>query len=146
MRFGHRPRLADTFCGSGQIPFEAARLGCEVFASDLNPVACMLTWGAFKVVGGDRSFHRELKQAQEQLVVAVQEEIDTLRIETDENGWKPKTFLYCIEVTCPQTGWKVPLLPTRLISKGRAVVAELVPDIKNKSFAINVARAYPSAG
>jgi putative DNA methylase len=52
MRFGHRPRMADTFCGSGQIPFEAARLGCEVFASDLNPVACMLTWGAFNVVGG----------------------------------------------------------------------------------------------
>ncbi len=24
MRFGHRPRVADTFCGSGQIPFEAA--------------------------------------------------------------------------------------------------------------------------
>jgi len=43
MRFGHRPRVADTFCGSGQIPFEAARLGCDVFASDLNPVACMLT-------------------------------------------------------------------------------------------------------
>ena len=43
MRFGHRPRVADTFCGSGQIPFEAARLGCDVYASDLNPVACMLT-------------------------------------------------------------------------------------------------------
>jgi putative DNA methylase len=25
MRFGHRPRIADTFAGSGQIPFEAAR-------------------------------------------------------------------------------------------------------------------------
>jgi putative DNA methylase len=24
MRFGHRPKIADTFCGSGQIPFEAA--------------------------------------------------------------------------------------------------------------------------
>jgi putative DNA methylase len=24
-RFGHRPRLADTFCGGGSIPFEAAR-------------------------------------------------------------------------------------------------------------------------
>ena len=46
MRYGHRPRVADTFCGSGQIPFEAARLGCDVYASDLNPVACMLTWGA----------------------------------------------------------------------------------------------------
>lgn len=41
MRFGHRPRVADTFCGSGQIPFEAARLGCDVYASDLNPVACV---------------------------------------------------------------------------------------------------------
>ena len=39
MRFGHRPRVGDSFCGSGQIPFEAARLGCDVYASDLNPVA-----------------------------------------------------------------------------------------------------------
>ena len=39
MRFSHRPKVADTFCGSGQIPFEAARLGCDIYASDLNPVA-----------------------------------------------------------------------------------------------------------
>ena len=51
MRFGHRPRVADLFCGSGQIPFEAARLGCDVYASDLNPVACMLAWGALHIVG-----------------------------------------------------------------------------------------------
>ena len=50
-RFGHRPKVADVFCGSGQIPFEAARLGCDVYASDLNPIACMLTWGAFNIVG-----------------------------------------------------------------------------------------------
>jgi len=36
MRFGHRPRVADTFCGSGQIPFETARLGCDVYTSDLS--------------------------------------------------------------------------------------------------------------
>ena len=41
-RFGHRPKLADVFSGSGQIPFEAARIGCDVFASDINPIACML--------------------------------------------------------------------------------------------------------
>jgi putative DNA methylase len=52
MRFGHRPRVADAFCGSGQIPFEAARLGCDVYASDLNPVACMLTWGSLNIIGG----------------------------------------------------------------------------------------------
>jgi putative DNA methylase len=42
-RFGHRPRVADTFCGGGSIPFEAARMGCDVHASDLNPIAAMLT-------------------------------------------------------------------------------------------------------
>ena len=52
MRYGHRPRVADTFSGSGQIPFEAARLGCDVYASDFNPVACMLTWGSLQIVGG----------------------------------------------------------------------------------------------
>ena len=51
MRFGHRPTVADTFSGSGQIPFAAAQLGCDVYASDLNPVACMLSWGAFNIVG-----------------------------------------------------------------------------------------------
>jgi putative DNA methylase len=130
--------MADTFCGSGQIPFEAARLGCDVFASDLNPVACMLTWGAFKVVGGKTTLRRKLRKAQEQLSATVQAEIDTLGIETDGHGWTPKTFLYCIEVTCPQTGWKVPLIPTRLISKGRAAIVELVPETHRKRFAIDI--------
>ena len=44
--------LGDTFCGGGSIPFESARIGCDVYASDLNPIACMLTWGALNVVGG----------------------------------------------------------------------------------------------
>jgi putative DNA methylase len=50
MRFGHRPGVADTFCGGGSIPFEAARIGCDVYASDLNPIACMLTWGALHIL------------------------------------------------------------------------------------------------
>jgi putative DNA methylase len=50
-RFGHRPKVADTFCGGGSIPFEAARIRCDVYASDLNPIACMLTWGAFNIIG-----------------------------------------------------------------------------------------------
>jgi putative DNA methylase len=54
MRFGHRPKVADTFCGGGSIPFEAARLGCDVYASDLNPIACMLTWGALNIIRGRR--------------------------------------------------------------------------------------------
>ncbi|MEB3190278.1 MAG: hypothetical protein VKL42_08030 [Snowella sp.] len=33
------PAILDPFAGGGSIPFEAARYGLEVFASDLNPVA-----------------------------------------------------------------------------------------------------------
>jgi putative DNA methylase len=116
MRFGHRPRVADMFCGSGQIPFEAARLGCDVYASDLNPMACLLTWGAFNIVGGSEESREKLAKDQLKLVCRVQAEIDKLGVETDGKGWRAKVFLYCVETRCPQTGWMVPLLPTRVVS------------------------------
>ncbi len=138
MRFGKRPRVADTFCGSGQIPFEAARLGCDVFASDLNPIAAMLTWGAFHIVGAQPEERRRIEQERERLVSRVQEEIDRLGIEEDGNGWRAKVFLYCVEVRCPQTGWMVPLLLTLIISKGYKVIARLVPDYANKRYDIEI--------
>jgi putative DNA methylase len=36
------PLVVDPFGGGGSIPLEALRLGCETFASDLNPVACLI--------------------------------------------------------------------------------------------------------
>jgi putative DNA methylase len=36
------PVVADPFAGGGSIPLEAMRIGCEAFASDLNPVACLI--------------------------------------------------------------------------------------------------------
>jgi putative DNA methylase len=138
MRFGHRPRVADTFSGSGQIPFEAARLGCDAYASDLNPIACMLTWGAFNIVGGSKSQRDQLARDQKVLVAAVEREIDRLGIEKDGKGWRAKVFLYCVEVTCPNTGWRVPLLPTRVISIPRSAIVDLVPDCKHKRYDIVV--------
>lgn len=127
MRFGHRPRVADTFCGSGQIPFEAARLGCDVYASDLNPVACMLTWGSFHIVGGSSEQRAEMEREQRRLVEKVQAEIDKFGVETDGSGWRAKAYLYCVEVRCPQTGWMVPLIPSRVLSFGKQAVVDLVP-------------------
>lgn len=112
MRFGHRPTVADTFSGSGQIPFAAAQLGCDVYASDLNPVACMLTWGAFNIVGASPEQRLEIEAQQDELVARVRAEIDALGIEQDGAGWRGKVYLYCLEVTCPSSGWKVPVLPT----------------------------------
>ncbi|MGO8897819.1 MAG: DUF1156 domain-containing protein [Isosphaeraceae bacterium] len=41
IELGHapRPKVLDMFAGGGSIPLEALRLGCEVYALDLNPVA-----------------------------------------------------------------------------------------------------------
>ncbi len=51
-RFGHVPRVGDALCGGGSIPFEAERIGCEAYGSDLNPVAALLTWASLYIVGG----------------------------------------------------------------------------------------------
>ena len=40
---GHPPAVLDPFCGGGSIPLEAQRLGLEARASDLNPVAVLIT-------------------------------------------------------------------------------------------------------
>ena len=138
MRFGHRPRVADTFCGSGQIPFEAARLGCDVYASDLNPVACMLTWGAFHIVGSSADERSEFERQQQRLVGKVLEEIDKLGVETDGQGWRAKAYLYCLEAHCPQSGWMVPLLPSRILSYGKQSIAELIPIASQKRYDIRV--------
>ena len=39
---GKAPRVLDPFAGGGAIPLEGMRLGCEVMASDLSPVAWFL--------------------------------------------------------------------------------------------------------
>ena len=60
---GQPPRVLDPFAGGGAIPLEALRLGCETYASDLNPVAvfiekCTLEYpqkyGQAKLVAGKR--------------------------------------------------------------------------------------------
>ena len=39
---GKPPKVLDCFAGGGAIPLEALRLGCETYASDLNPVAVLI--------------------------------------------------------------------------------------------------------
>jgi putative DNA methylase len=40
---GNPPPVLDPFCGGGSIPLEAQRLGLTVYASDLNPVAVLIS-------------------------------------------------------------------------------------------------------
>jgi adenine-specific DNA methylase len=138
MRFGHRPTVSDTFCGGGSIPVAAARLGCDVFASDLNPIAAMLTWGALNVVGADEGRREQIGICQKRLVDDVKETIAALGFENDEYGNLAKAYMYCLETRCPQTGWLVPLLPNFVISKKLRVIVRLVPDRVNRRFDFKV--------
>ena len=45
---GKPPKLLDPFAGGGAIPLEGLRLGCEVKASDLNPVAVLILKGTLE--------------------------------------------------------------------------------------------------
>ncbi|MGE8518496.1 MAG: anti-phage-associated DUF1156 domain-containing protein [Alcaligenes nematophilus] len=139
LRYGRRPRVGDTFSGGGSIPFEAARIGCDVYASDLNPVACMLTWGALNIIGSNPERRAEIEKAQERVALAVDAEIVSLGIENDKRGNRAKSYLYCTETRCPETGWMIPLSPSWVISKSRNVIARLKPDHINKRFDIEIA-------
>ena len=133
-RFGRRPIVMDTFSGGGSIPFEAARLGCTVRASDLNPVACMLTWGALGLLGGDPDVRERVSIEQKKLAQDVDRDIRSLDIEFDAQGNRAKVYLYCLETNCPITGWNVPLAPSWVISEARKVIAKLIPDPTLKRF------------
>lgn len=145
MRFGHRPTVADTFSGSGQIPFAAAQMGCNARASDLNPISCMLTWGSFNIVGTSQKQHQTLEAEQRELVKQVRAEIDALGVEKDDLGWRGKVYLYCLEVTCPSSGWKVPVLPSRVISTSKNVMVRLIPNPAEKRYSIEVVSGATAA-
>ncbi len=138
LRYGHRPRVGDTFAGGGSIPFEAARLGCNVYASDLNPIACMLTWGALNIIGASPERRAEIEQAQRKVAEAVDKEITALGIEHDEHGNRAKAYLYCLETRCPETGWMVPMSPSWVISPKQGAIARLIPNYDSKRFDIEV--------
>lgn len=138
MRFGHRPKLGDAFAGGGSIPFEGARIGCETFASDLSPVACMLTWGGLNVIGAATEERHKIVTAQQEVSAAVDSELTELGFEHDAVGNRAKAFLYCLETRCPKTGWLVPMAPSWIVSRPRNIVAKLTPIHAAKRYDIEI--------
>lgn len=135
-QFGHTPKVGDAFCGGGSIPFEAARIGCEAYASDLNPVATLLTWASLNIVGGGEEVAKEVEKAQDEIYQAVDRQITEWGIEHNEQGHRADAYLYCCEVRCPESGWMVPLAPSWVIGEKTKCIAELVPDEANRRYNI----------
>lgn len=141
-QFGHTPIVGDCFCGGGSIPFEAARIGCESFASDLNPVAGLLTWSSLNLLGGNSEIQREIREVQELVFSAAERQIDKWGIEQNCAGERIDALLYCVEVKPDGCKYFIPLAPTWVISeKFRTVVKwekspgkeQLIPHVQSVS-------------
>lgn len=144
-RFGHIPRVGDAFCGGGSIPFEAARIGCDSYGSDLNPVAALLTWAALNIVGGGPEVARRVLEAQKHVFASVDGQVTAWGIEHDAEGRRADAYIYCVEVKCPECGWHVPMAPSWVLATKAKTIAVLVPDEKAKRFEIEIQQGVSDA-
>jgi len=137
-RFGHIPRVGDPVCGGGSIPFEAARLGCAAYASDLSPVAALLTWGALHLVGGDAKTRKRVHEIQKTAYEATLKEIDAHGLETNDKGWRHEQLYYVVEAKSPATGLWVPLTGSWVISEKYRVCAVIKKNAAKGNYDIEV--------
>ena len=113
------PLVADPFAGGGSIPLEALRLGCDAFASDLNPVACLI----LKVMLEDIPRHGpgladELRRVGGEIKRAAERELTDL-YPADPDGSTPIAYLWARTVRCeaPNCGAEIPLLRSLWLAK-----------------------------
>ena len=106
------PLVVDPFAGGGSIPLEALRVGCEAFASDLNPVACLI----LKVMLEDIPRHgpklaEELREAGRRIKEQAEKELADL-YPKDADGATPVAYLWARTVRCeaPNCGAEIPLM------------------------------------
>ena len=106
------PLVVDPFAGGGSIPLEALRLGCEAFASDLNPVACLI----LKVMLEDIPRHGpgladELRRVGAEIKEQAAQELADL-YPADPDDATPIAYLWARTVRCeaPSCGAEIPLL------------------------------------
>jgi putative DNA methylase len=106
------PLVVDPFAGGGSIPLEAVRLGCDAFASDLNPVACLI----LKVMLENIPRHgpnlaEELRRVGTEVKRQAEKRL-TGFFPKDPDGATPIAYLWARTVNCesPNCGAEIPLV------------------------------------
>lgn len=106
------PLVVDPFAGGGSIPLEALRVGCDAFASDLNPVACLI----LKVLLEDIPHYgpvlaEELRRVGKQIKEDAEKELVEF-YPPDPNGARPIAYLWARTARCEAVGCgaEIPLM------------------------------------
>ncbi len=132
------PTVLDAFAGGGSIPFEAARYGLNVLASDLNPVAVVTMKAAIEY---PLKFGADLQVEIDKWVKWVGDEAEKRLAQFFPSlpGEKVQYYFWAHTLLCPACESVVPLCPnwwlykrpeTRNLHKWCAV--KPIPDPKNK--------------
>jgi adenine-specific DNA methylase len=148
---GTPPKILDPFAGGGAIPLEALRLGCETYASDLNPVAvliekCTLEYPQKygkpkKVKTSDLLREKEINPLLEDVKKWGNWVLEETKKEVgkfypnDEDGSIPVGYIWARTVKCqnPACGAEIPLVrQTWLAKKENKKVAYKIVPRKNK--------------
>ena len=109
---GEAPLVVDPFAGGGSIPLEALRLGCEAFASDLNPVACLILKVMLEEIPRrGPALADELRAAGAEIRDAAAKELADF-YPPDPDGATPIAYLWARTVRCeaPDCGAEIPLM------------------------------------
>ncbi len=107
------PKVLDPFSGGGSIPLEALRLGCETYASDLNPVAVLISKATL-----EWPQHLGMSELSDYVSYWAEQIQNRVKIKLgkfyppDENGNIPIGYLWARTVPCanPNCGHKIPLI------------------------------------
>ena len=125
------PLVVDPFAGGGSIPLEALRLGCETFASDLNPVACLI----LKVMLEDIPRHGpglgdELRKVGREIKAKAEKELADL-YPKDPDDATPIAYLWARTVRCeaPDCGAEIPLMRSMWLCRKPSRKYALHPNI-----------------
>ncbi len=150
---GKPPRVLDPFSGGGSIPLEALRLGCEVHATEYNPVAVLILkctlefpwkFGRPKKVKVKDSMGLEqeveisplvedVKRWGEWILQSAKEEIGRFYPE-DEDGSVPVGYLWARTIPCqnPACGAEIPLMRQLWLAKKSNKKVALYPYVEGK--------------
>jgi putative DNA methylase len=136
-----RPLVVDPFAGGGAIPLEALRIGADVFATDLNPVAVIINKTILEFVPryGNR-LADEVEAWGRWAVDRATAELSDF-YPADANGDIPIAYLWARTIRCegPGCGAEVPLMKSFwLARKSRFVALNAKPNPSKKRLEFSV--------
>ncbi len=120
-------RLLDPTAGGGSIPFEAARLGADVLANDLNPVAALIEKATVEYpLTHGQALRAAFDALGREFTSRVRARLQGVYPEEPEANTRPDGYLWTRTINCPYCEGLVPLSPNwRLSPDGTGV--RLVP-------------------